>query len=219
MLPATMRFFDAHCDTIGKILEGKADFAGDGRIGSSDDGDGAGSDADARSYQPGGDALHITLPGLRAAGVCVQVFASWAWTGKYKGREFEVGMEKVEAVRRMCDQYPDDLFLALTGTEIAAACEVLGTSASSELDGPDAGQKRTAVIASLEGADPLLGDVDNLRPFYDAGVRLITLAWADNAFVGSGYESGRGLTAKGVDLVAACEDRRVITKRSSTYSE
>jgi microsomal dipeptidase-like Zn-dependent dipeptidase len=183
-----MKFFDAHCDTIGKIWEGVADFAVH-------------------------DTLHVTLPGLQAAGVRAQVMASWAWTEKYKGREFETGMGKVKAVRRLCDQYPDDLFLALKGAEIVAACETPEPSRSPapEIRGaPEARSTRTAIIASLEGADPLLGDVDNLALFYNAGVRLITLAWGDNAFLGSGYGSGSGLTAEGADLVAACEDQGVI---------
>ncbi len=69
---------------------------------------------------------------------------------------------------------------------------------------------RVAVLPSLEGADPLLGDVDNLFPFYDAGVRLLTLAWGDNPFCGSTYGEGTGLTKKGADLVAACESLGVV---------
>lgn len=175
MLQNTMRFFDAHCDTIGKILEAGVDFA-----------------------DSGGDTLHVTLPGLRAAGVRAQVFASWAWTGKYPGREFEVGMSKVEAVQRLCAEHPDDLFLALTGADVAAACEAAAPNA------------RIAVIPSLEGADALLGEVDNLAVFHRAGVRLITLAWHDSVFCGSTYGAGAGLTPKGLDLVEACEDARVM---------
>jgi membrane dipeptidase len=174
-----MRFFDAHCDTIGKIWEGGADFAAD---------------------PPVGD-LHVTLPGLRTAGVCAQVFASWVWSEKYKGRELEVGLAKVEAVRRLCDEYAADLFLAETGAQVYEAC----------MDAEPGEQgARTAIIASLEGADPLLGDVDNLTVFYRAGVRMLTLAWGDNDFCGAVHGDGRGLTKRGVDLVAACEEQGVL---------
>jgi membrane dipeptidase len=191
-----VRFFDAHCDTIGKIWEGKADFAADGG-------------------SPGAD-LHVTLPGLRTAGVCAQVFASWAWSEMYKGREQEAGLAKVEAVRQLCDRYPADLFLALTGAEIAEACQGSGPGGPGALAAPgrrdDSGGQRAriAVVASLEGANPLLGDVDNLALFYDAGVRLLTLAWGDNAFLGSVFGNGGGLARKGADLVEACEERRVL---------
>jgi len=194
-----VRFFDAHCDAIGKIWEGGADFGAEVRH------ETEAGEFDGRGL-PGGDTLHVTLAGMRAAGIRAQVFAGWVWAGKYRGREFEVGMGKVEAVRQLCDRYPDDLFLALKGTEMAAACEAPEWSRPAEGTAPDARRARIAVIAGLEGADPLLGQVDNLRLFYDAGVRLLTPAWADNAFVGSAYGSGTGLTAKGFDLVEACDE-------------
>jgi membrane dipeptidase len=52
--------------------------------------------------------------------------------------------------------------------------------------------------------------VENLDLFHRAGVRLLTLAWADNPFCGSAFGGGGGLTSRGVDLVAACEDRRIL---------
>jgi membrane dipeptidase len=90
------------------------------------------------------------------------------------------------------------LFLAVAGAEVASACGATEAGA------------RIAVIASLEGADPLVGEVDNLALFHRAGVRLITLAWHDNAFCGSTYGGETGLTSKGFDLVEACEDLRVL---------
>jgi membrane dipeptidase len=205
-----MPFFDAHCDTIGPIWEGKADFMTGER--------------DGAHGLPGGGTLHVTLPGLRAAGVCAQVFACWVWGKKYQDEELEVGLGKLEAVTRLCEHYTQYLFLARTGAEVAAACrqavEAEQDSGGSPEDAdrdttvfenaaPD-GRPRTAVIPSLEGADPLQGDVYNLDLFYDAGVRLITFAWGDNEFIGSTYDKGGGLTARGADLVTACEERGVL---------
>jgi membrane dipeptidase len=187
-----MRFFDAHCDTIGAIWETGADFLAEPGTA---DGAGAG---------PGAAPIpHVTLPGLKDGRIGAQVFASWVWSGKYKGREFEVGMEKVDAVRRLCAEYPEDLALASTGGDLNAPFVAT----------PDA-PPRVAVLPSLEGADPLLGDVDNLFAFYDAGVRLLTLAWGDNPFCGSTYGEGTGLTKKGADLVAACESLGVMVDAS-----
>ena len=211
------KFFDAHCDTIGKIYERGDDFSAAG-----DDGlemrpvapDGA-ADAPERtahapipgetpaeslglSYHPGGKSLHITLPGLRAAGVRAQVFASWAWSERYEGREFEVAMGEVEAVRHLCDRYPEDLVLALSGAQVEQAFS------------GDASDTRIAAIPGLEGTDALLGRVDNLAAFHRAGVRILTLAWHDTAFCGSTYGKGTGLTPKGVELVEACEDSGVL---------
>ncbi len=193
---SSVKLFDAHCDTIGKIVETGADFIGDAETAA-----GAGEDG-ALAYHPGGKGLHVTLPGLRAAGVCAQVFASWAWTERYKGREFETAMTKVEAVRRLCDNHPNDLFFALTGAQIAAACETGDPKAP------------IAAVASLEGADALMGDIDNVALFYEEGVRLLTIAWHDSPFCGSTYGDGSGLTSLGTQLVEACEDAGILVDLS-----
>ena len=207
-----MRFFDAHCDTIGPIWEAGADFlaepgaglgaaAGGGGAtpGAAANPGGAAPGAATSASAPAAPIPHVTLPGLKTGRIGAQVFASWVWSGKYKGREFDVGMAKVEAVRRLCGEYPEDLALASSGADLAAPFAAT-----------PAVPARVAVLPSLEGADPLLGDVDNLFAFYDAGVRLLTLAWGDNPFCGSTYGEGTGLTKKGADLVAACESLGVV---------
>jgi membrane dipeptidase len=191
-----MRFLDAHCDTIGPIWEGKADFAAANAAQAVTE---EVSAAHAAASSPTDHPLHVTLPGLRVGHIGAQVFASWTWSGAHKGREFEVGMAKVEAVRRLCADFPQDLVLALSAAELAEAFAADGAQL-----------RRVAVLPSLEGADPLLGDVDNLFAFHDAGVRLLTLAWGDNPFCGSTYGDGTGLTKKGADLVAACESLGVM---------
>jgi len=191
-----MRFLDAHCDTIGPIWEGKADFAAANAAQTVTE---EVSAAHAAASSPTDHPLHVTLPGLRAGHIGAQVFASWTWSGAHKGQEYEVGMAKVEAVRRLCADFPQDLVLALTAAELAEAFAADGAQLP-----------RVAVLPSLEGADPLLGDVDNLFAFHDAGVRLLTLAWGDNPFCGSTYGDGTGLTKKGADLVAACESLGVM---------
>ncbi len=207
-----MRFFDAHCDTIGPLLENGADFLA--------------QPADrAAAAARGAPAPHVTLPALKAGRMGVQVFASWVWSGKYKGREFEVGMEKVQGVIRLCADHPGDLFLASTAPDLAApfAAEVGGTAGdpdgargetkgtgSDDSAGGSTAADRIAVLPSLEGSDSLAGDVDNLFPFHDMGVRLLTLAWDDTPFCGSVYGDAPGLTKKGIDLVAACESLGVV---------
>jgi membrane dipeptidase len=176
-----MRFFDAHCDTIGRIVEQDADFV-TGHV--------AGS--------PFG--LHVTLPEMRRAGVCAQVFACWAWRGKYRGREDEVGLEMLRAVRGLCAAFPQDLEFTWGNAPVAGVC----AGDVGEVGG------KTAVIAALEGADPLKGDVSNLTLFYDEGVRLLTLAWGDNEFSGTVFGEPSGLTAAGCELVEACEELGVL---------
>ena len=199
-----MRFFDAHCDTIGLILEAGADFLAEPGSGSAAAGGAAGRGA------KGAPIPQVTLPGLKAGGIGAQVFASWVWSGKYKGREFETAMAKVEAVRALCAAHPNDLALASTGADLAAPFAAAGEPAGCIVGAAGDGRDRIAILPSLESADPLLGDVDNLFAFYEAGVRLLTLAWGDNAFCGSTFGNGTGVTKKGGDLVAACESLGVM---------
>ena len=207
-----MRFFDAHCDTIGLILEAGADFLAEPGKGGDAGASGGGGDMAAHGARSAKSSPipQVTLPGLKAGGIGAQVFASWVWSGKYKGREFEAGMAKVDAVRALCAAYPDDLALAATGADLAAPFAAAGGAAGCVVGAAGDGRGRIAILPSLESADPLVGDVDNLFAFYEAGIRLLTLAWGDNAICGSAYGNGTGLTKKGADLVAACESLGVM---------
>lgn len=174
-----MRFFDAHCDTILKIDEEGADaIAGD---------------------------LHVTLPGLRAAGVRAQIFACFVLEARYPGRARERALQLVDAVHALCGAHPEYLVPADTPGALAASFGAEGET------GP------AAAVISLEGADPLEGDPEALRLFHARGVRLLTLAWDDNAFCGAAFgESGAGLSAIGEDLVRLCEDLGVMVDVSHT---
>jgi membrane dipeptidase len=165
-----MRFFDAHCDTILKVVE------------------------EGRDFQAG-PGLHITLPNLRAAGVCAQVFACFVLESRSPGHAREHALELIDAVHGLCAAHPTELRLALAAEDIAHGC---------------AGCGPTAVILSLEGADPLEGDADTLRNFHARGVRLLTLAWDDNVFCGAAFGTGAGLSRQGEELVALCEELGVM---------
>jgi membrane dipeptidase len=71
--------------------------------------------------------------------------------------------------------------------------------------------KRIAVLITMEGVEPLGGDLDLLRVFFELGVRAICLTHARRNAAGSGgifaaHGSPRdGLTAFGRDLVRECE--------------
>ncbi len=101
----------------------------------------------------------------------------------------------VSRVRSLTQSHGEQLLFAEKGDEISKAC-ALG--------------ERIAIIAGLEGAAPLMGEVEKIRPFHQAGVRVLTLAWSDNPFCGSVYGSGSGLTKKGHDLVKLCEELGII---------
>ena len=177
-----MPFFDAHCDTISKIHAGEGDF----------------------SLDSAGHGLHVTLPGLRRAGVRAQVFALWAWEGAYGGETREVALALADELRRVCAVHAEDLCLVLTAQDLTRVSGEAG---------------RVAAIAGLEGADALLGGPDEIGTFFAAGVRLLTLAWGDNPFCGSVLGSGGGLTPVGRELVDACESRGVVVDVSHASDE
>lgn len=51
-----------------------------------------------------------------------------------------------------------------------------------------AGQGKTALFLSLEGAEPIGNDILLLRTFYDLGVRLLGLTWSRRNYVADGCE-------------------------------
>lgn len=174
-----MRIFDAHCDTILKVVEDGADIAA----------------------EPGADAApHVTLEGLRRAGVAAQIFAVFAIEARFPGRTRQTALELIEAIDGLCAAHPDYLERVDRAPDGPAA--VVADAA------------RTRVIVSLEGADPLEGDPQNLRELHRRGVRLVTLAWDDNPFCGAVFgdrEAGEdGLTAAGEQLVGVCEELGVM---------
>ncbi|NLE74522.1 MAG: hypothetical protein GX604_07840 [Actinobacteria bacterium] len=165
-----LTFFDAHCDTILKILDEGADFE-------------YGSDG----------GLHVTLDGMRTAGMGAQVFACYVLEARNPGRSRERGLQVVAAVHELCRTYADDLAVWEGGP----------------LPLPDSPERMAAIIA-LEGADPLEGDPEAIADFHRQGVRLVTLAWDDNPFCGTTFGAGGGLTRRGEELVQFCEELGVM---------
>jgi membrane dipeptidase len=148
----------------------------------------------AADFEGSGD-LQVTLPGMLRAGIGAQVFAAWTMAERLGGREDEVALQIVDAVTKTCREHADRLVLVRSKIELQV---------------PLAGSGRIAAICGLEGADPLKGDPRSLAPYYEAGVRLVTLIWDDNVFGGSSYGSGSGLTNEGEELVAMCEELGVM---------
>lgn len=190
-----MRFFDAHCDALMHSEDGYDFLAGDSRG-------------------------HLDLPRLLAAGHCAQVFAIFAPASYYPGRDLRAYAESaIAVVRAWAAGSGGRLRIALTGADVRG-CEGAGgrgsRGAGERGSGEAGGQSSSAPLHSgapapllaligFEGADPLQGRAENLRHFYDLGVRLVIPAWDDNAFSGSAAGPGGGLTAEGRKLVELCQ--------------
>ncbi len=68
-------------------------------------------------------------------------------------------------------------------------------------------------LLSLEGAEPIGDNIENLKVFYDLGVRNLGLVWSRRNLVGSGSEfsanrtgSSEGITAFGIELIKEAEN-------------
>jgi len=165
-----VKFFDTHCDTAMRVLDGELDF----------------------STGKGG---HIGLPQLVEAGSCAQVFACFVLSEQHPNHERERAEAMIKAVYSMAEGSDGTLRVVTTSSELRSAC-----------DGGDP----IAAIIGLEGADPLEGRAENLRRFYELGVRDIIPAWQDNPFSGTAFGSNTPLTDEGRKLIELAEELQVM---------
>ncbi len=140
-------------------------------------------------FVAGRGRAHVDLPRLLAAGYAAQIFAIFAPASYHPDRDLRTYAEAAIAALRAW----------------TAASEGRMRVLSSRADLPGASPAPLTAIIGLEGADPLAGRAENLRDFYDLGVRLVIPAWDDNVFSGSSLGAGGGLTAEGVRLVELCQ--------------
>ena len=163
-----MRFFDAHCDSVMHIEDGDFDFvAGKGRS-------------------------HMDLPLLLAAGHFAQVFARLSpWPATIPAAICALrraGHRRHPRLGRHVGWADAGGAFGRRGEEerrSGGAREGASGSAGASSPPPLLSSAPLLAIIGLEGADPLEGQAENLRHFYDLGVRLVIPAWDDNAFSGS----------------------------------
>jgi membrane dipeptidase len=145
-------------------------------------------------FQTGEGAGHVSFPSMRAAGSCAQVFACFVLSERFPGRERETAEALIGQVREMIEGTKEQMGLALTASDLRKACE----------DGP------VAALIGLEGADPLRGCAEELRHFYELGVRVLISAWQDNPFSGTAFGTNTSLTSEGEKLIGLAEELGVM---------
>ena len=163
---AQVGFFDAHCDTVMKVMDGSLDF------------------------QSGAGTGHVSLPDLVSAGSRAQVFACFVLSDRHPGTERETAEMVIATIHDMIDGTGGAMGIALTGSDLRAACT----------GGPIAG------LVAMEGADPLEGEATALEHFWHLGVRVVIPAWKDNPFSGTAFGTNSSLTGRGEELVRVAED-------------
>ena len=108
-----MKFFDTHCDTVMKVLDGKLNFI-------TGEGDG-----------------HVSLPGMLAAGSCAQVFACFVLSAHNPGNERARADAMIAAINAMVADSDGKMEIVHTAAELAAACPTGPIGAIIGLEGAD----------------------------------------------------------------------------------
>ena len=122
------RFFDAHCDTVLKVVDDGVDFVR-GR----------------------GDA-HVSFPGMMKAGVRAQIFACFVLSERHPGEEAERAEALIQAVESMADGTDGGMRIARTRAELDAAFDggpiaaILGLEGADPLGGKAENLRRFAAL-------------------------------------------------------------------------
>lgn len=140
--------------------------------------------------QPSGDELRTDtdLRRLRAGGVDAQFFSIFAHTRTLPDAAAQRARDMIAVVHEQVRRRPQDLALARTAADVRRI----------------AGSGRIAALMGLEGGHAIENDLANLREFYDAGVRYMTLTWQNtNDWADSSTDAPRhgGLSDFGRDGV------------------
>ena len=113
----SVKFFDTHCDTVIKVLDGTLDFAT-------------------------GKGGHIGLPGLIEAGSCAQVFACFVLSKQYPGTERERAEAMIAKVYSMAAESDGAMRVVKTSSGLRSSCDgdstiaaIIGLEGADPLEG------------------------------------------------------------------------------------
>lgn len=132
---------------------------------------------------------HLDIPRMRAGGLNVQFFSLWVHPAAHPGaRAVERTWRLIAALKEQIARHPDKLELATSPADIERI-----TAAG-----------RIAAAMGIEGGHAINGRIELVEEFYRAGVRYMTLSWANsNEICGSSGDQGRerGLSNFGREVV------------------
>lgn len=74
----------------------------------------------------------------------------------------------------------------------------------------DWNEDKINILLSLEGASPIINDLNNLHAFHKLGVRAIGLTWNHRNFAADGVDTNYGLTGFGLEMIAEMEKLNMI---------
>lgn len=145
------------------------------------------------------DKSHVSLKGLRDGGVALQCFADFVPTGMFpqiirKGAVNLMFNKFYKNYQRMMAYHNDILFPVLRKADLDK-CGVDG---------------KIGVLLTIEDGGVLGDKLENVKKYYDKGVRLVTLTWNHENAIGypNSYEAeimNKGLKPFGKDVVREME--------------
>ncbi len=74
----------------------------------------------------------------------------------------------------------------------------------------DFDENKINILLSLEGASPIINDINNLYAFYKLGIRAMGLTWNHRNFVADGINNDYGLTSFGIEVIKEMENINMI---------
>jgi membrane dipeptidase len=108
---------------------------------------------------------HVDLGKIRAGNLGGVFFSIWVDPQAHAGRYAHRAMRMMDAVYQQLERHPDQMVLALSSQDIAAA------RASQP--------KKLATLMGIEGGHVIENDLGLLRSFYRLGARYMTLTWSN----------------------------------------
>ena len=146
--------------------------------------------------RPEGTRSHVDLPRLEAGGHCIQLLAVFA-SQRYHGERDVRALARaaIATIHGWVAESQGRMHLIRSAAELRGACAD--------------GAPGVGAVIGMEGADPL-ANAEELREYFDLGVRLVIPAWDDNHFSGTVFGGGAGLSAEGQKLVLLAEELGVM---------
>ena len=120
-------------------------------------------------------ATDMDLARIREGGLDAQFFAIWVdfkfYDPAIPGQSTQRALDMIEALQEQVRQYPDDIENAYTAQDVERITS----------------EGKLAALMGLEGGHAIEDDLENLRHFYELGIRYMTLthnsshSWADSS--------------------------------------
>jgi membrane dipeptidase len=132
--------------------------------------------------------MHTDLTRLRQGKVGAQWWSVYVSASLSEPEAVQATVEQIDVTKRLIERHPNDLQLALTADDVAAAVE----------------EGRIASLIGMEGGHSIGSSLAVLRQMYDLGARYMTLthsktlSWADSS---TDTPRHGGLNAFGMDVV------------------